>query len=91
MSILCSGFLFLFFFIVAKFTNFGGADVLLLTTIGFCLRLQAFFAAWLAFLFAIPYTIFIRYEMSGIPDNEKKEYPFVPFLFLGTLVVTVLF
>lgn len=72
----CFGLIFfLFFYLCARYSNFGGADVLWITAIAFCLRLDAVYAIWLSFLFALPYTLIMR---------ERKEYPFLPFLFFGT-------
>lgn len=69
---------FFVFFLASYWTNFGGADALLFTSIAFVMDQYVLYCILFSFLFSIPFILYLK--ISG----SKEEYPFVPFMFLGT-------
>ena len=80
-NILLSVSILICFMFFSFLSNFGGADALLIGTIVFVMGFYGIYAVLLAFVFALPYTLYLK-----IKDNEKP-YPFVPFLFAGAFIV----
>lgn len=71
---------FMLFYAFSKMSQFGGGDVLLLTSIAFVEGEFVIWAALLSFLCCLPYTIWMKVK------KKEKAYPFAPFLFLGALI-----
>lgn len=72
-------FCFLLFWFLSCISNFGGADVLLLTSIAFVCQKNFLIIAWFAFLFSLPYVLWM------FLTKTERPYPFVPFLFIATV------
>lgn len=67
---------------VAFFGNLGGADCLIGTLIVFQMGIYGIVALIISFVLAIPYAAYMK-----IKDNEK-EYPFIPYMMAGVLLIS---
>ncbi len=72
------------FYTFALFTEFGGADCLLCSLCGLYLGMLSLYALLFAFALSLPQATYTKVK------KEKKEYAFVPYIFLGTLLTIII-
>lgn len=69
---------------VAYFGNLGGADCLIGTLIVFQMGMYGIVALVVSFILAIPYAVYMKIK------NKEKEYPFIPYMMAGALIVLII-
>ena len=71
-------------FSISYIGNLGGADVLIGILCTLNLSVNGLWGLVLSFAFAIPYTLKMKI------DNNEHEYPFIPYITAGMVVITIL-
>lgn len=72
--------IFIILYVFALFTNFGGADCLLCSLCGLYLGLLSLYVLLFAFTLSLPQAAYAKTR------QEKKEYAFIPYIFIGALI-----
>lgn len=80
-NILTAAVIFLILFLMCRFSGLGGADAILGAASGLIIGMNASWALFLAFLFSLP--------RAYLSTRDKVEYPFVPYILFGYLIVMV--
>lgn len=73
------------FFIGAITGAYGGADIIYASMTGLYLGMSGVIAVLIGSLISLPYAVYIK------KNKEKKTFPYIPFLFIGTLVMFGIF
>lgn len=69
------------FFIGAITGAYGGADIFYASMTGLYLGISGVFAVMIGSLISLPYAVYIK------KTKENKTFPYIPFLFIGTLIM----
>lgn len=80
-SILSGVFLFLFYYLFAKFGSLGGADCLVILSAGFFLGLYGIYAALFSAILSIPHILLAKKR-----PKRERDYPYIPYILGGVLL-----